>query len=527
MKKSKTRVVLMVALAMLLQIIGPAAQSVYAEIAKGPFSMTERPIGEDGIARLDWEFALDSNNRVVEYTYIGSFTLENKVPETDLIAEDDEETVIGSYSISTDGEVTVKINRDLYEGLEDKEEETSTVPEDETEETDDTEVEDTLTEKENEELQEEKVEGEEASDGEETPSEGREPTILENEEISFIGKTSAMLASATDNLGDLFVGDEEAKVVKFTGTMEVGGASEKVKPTIMARLGVTSEGNDLGEIFEFEFFRLGGKDGTNINEGEIIEIGPDTIVTLGYKWDTQGLDAKNGDTATIQLPDVFKAMDITTPQNIIVEGTIVGTYTIIGSELRFIFNENIEIAETKNGFVNLGLEFNLEKFEENIEQEIEFNDKKNTTLKVIAKPSGDIRGIDKEGHPDKKHDAKEITWTIDIINTSDKEITNATVKDIIPDGLGSPRDFKVNELIIGLEGDKSLGSSVTVAPNMIDNEFSIGFNNIAPYKGYRIVYTTTIEDYSKDTFTNDATFSMMIKNYQQMLQWVDLQEVIL
>ena len=177
MKKTKTRVVLMVALAMLLQIIGPAAQSVYAEIAKGPFSMTERPIGEDGIARLDWEFALDSNNRVVEYTYIGSFTLENKVPETDLIAEDDEETVIGSYSISTDGEVTVKINQDLYEGLEDKEEETSTVPEDETEETDDTEVEDTLTEKENEELQEEKVEGEEASDGEETPSEGREPTI--------------------------------------------------------------------------------------------------------------------------------------------------------------------------------------------------------------------------------------------------------------------------------------------------------------------------------------------------------------
>nr|WP_238482617.1 Cna B-type domain-containing protein [Lederbergia galactosidilytica] len=188
-------------------------------------------------------------------------------------------------------------------------------------------------------------------------------------------------------------------------------------------------------------------------------------------------------------------------------GVDVGEYSIVDGELRFVFNENIEDSAVQNGFVGLNLQFNLEKFQENIVQKIHFNDKSDKTLTVIAKPKGDISTITKEGHPDRELNAREITWTIDIMNDHEEAITNATLKDIIPDGLGEPRDFVINELSIGLNGDKRVGAEFNAKPQVDGNEFNIEFENIAPYQGYRIQYTTTIEDYTIDSFTNDALFS--------------------
>ncbi|MFS0612905.1 Cna B-type domain-containing protein [Lederbergia ruris] len=196
---------------------------------------------------------------------------------------------------------------------------------------------------------------------------------------------------------------------------------------------------------------------------------------------------------------------VTTPkEDIIVEGVEVGTYHVENGVLRFVFNENIENDDVHNGYVNLGLEFNLEKFRENIEQQIPFNDDSESNITVIARPNLEHSGIEKEGHPDTKHDAREITWTIDVINTNDEEISEATLEDNIPDGLGNARDFVIHELSVGYDGDIRKGADVTSTLN--PSEFPIELGTIAPFNGYRIQYTTTIENYAAESFTNEATF---------------------
>ncbi|WP_066191397.1 Cna B-type domain-containing protein [Gracilibacillus timonensis] len=256
----------------------------------------------------------------------------------------------------------------------------------------------------------------------------------------------------------------------------------------------------LGNIFTFESLTI---DNGVVGDGDIIEIADGTIADLRFSWHTQGLNAQAGDTAEIELSDAFKM--VTTPtQDLIVDGTNVGTYHVENGVLKFEFNEGIETSDVQNGFVNLGLEFNMEKFRENIEQEIPFNDGHENNITVIAKPNIDHSGIDKEGHPDTEHDAREVTWTIDVINTNDEEITDATLADNIPDGLGEARDFVIHELSVGYDGDIREGDDVTSTLN--PSAFPIDLGNVAPFNGYRVQYTTTIENYAAESFTNEATF---------------------
>ncbi|MBU5595497.1 Cna B-type domain-containing protein [Amphibacillus sp. MSJ-3] len=257
---------------------------------------------------------------------------------------------------------------------------------------------------------------------------------------------------------------------------------------------------ELGNIFSFEYLEINNE---RINNGDVIDLTDGTLAELGFTWHTEELDARAGDTAEISLSDAF--IKITTqPQDIFVDGVVVGTYTIENGILKFIFNEEIENDHVQNGFVNLNLEFNLEKFRENIEQKIPFNDDLESNITVVARPKLEHSGIKKEGHPDKQHDAKEITWTIDVINTNDEEISGATLADIIPEGLGEARDFVIHELSVGYDGDTRIGADVTSSLN--PTEFPLDLGTIAPFKGYQIQYTTPIEDNTKTSFTNDASF---------------------
>ncbi|MFA1818864.1 collagen binding domain-containing protein [Virgibacillus oceani] len=258
---------------------------------------------------------------------------------------------------------------------------------------------------------------------------------------------------------------------------------------------------DLGNIFTFDSLTINEED---VQDGDVISIDEDTIANLRFNWSTEGLNARDGDTAEVRLSDAFEI--VTTPlDNIIVEGTVVGTYHVENGVLKFVFNENVENDNVRNGYVDLGLEFDLEKFRENIEQEIPFSDNDETNITVIARPNIDHSGIEKEGHPDTQHDAREITWTIDVLNTNDEEITDATLADNIPSGLGEARDFVIHKLSIGYDGDVREGADVTSAIN--PSEFSIELGEIAPFNGYRVQYTTAIENYAAESFTNDATFA--------------------
>lgn len=277
--------------------------------------------------------------------------------------------------------------------------------------------------------------------------------------------------------------------------------SEITTSSAIQATNVESQRN-LEEIFNFELMTINGD---SINDGDIITIDKDTLIQVKYTWDTQNIKppAKAGDIATIQLSDAFNMVDVY-GESIEVEGKNVGTYSIIDGWLKFEFNEGIETSAVKNGYVNLGLEFNLEKFKENIEQEIPFHDGSSKNITVIARPNLIHSGITKEGHPDSKENAKEITWKIDVINTSEEEITITSLEDTIPEGLGVARDFVIRELNIGLGGGISEGDKVTLTP--VPTGFPIALGNMKPFSGYQIEFATDIEDYTKAVFTNNATF---------------------
>ncbi|GAB3789709.1 Cna B-type domain-containing protein [Virgibacillus kimchii] len=264
-----------------------------------------------------------------------------------------------------------------------------------------------------------------------------------------------------------------------------------------------SQVNDLGNIFTFKSLIHNGEE---IEDGNIIEIEEGTEVEIEFTWDTKELGAQSGDTASMQLPNTFE--QVTTPEaDIVTSGIKVGTYSIEDGELIFVFNDRIEDGDVYNGEVGLNLDFNLEKFEENIEQVIEFNDRDETTLNVIARPSGDISAITKEGHPDRGLNAREITWSIDVMNHNEELISEGILEDIVPEGLGEPRDFDIHELSVGISGDKRVGDEAGFGAQVDGNAFTINFPEIAPFNGYRVEYTTIIEDYTIDSFTNDALFS--------------------
>jgi uncharacterized repeat protein (TIGR01451 family) len=287
-------------------------------------------------------------------------------------------------------------------------------------------------------------------------------------------------------------------------------------------------GNDLGNIFTFNSLKLGDKEsGTEISGDSVIDVSGDTNVYLEYSWDTLGLTVESLDYSEIEVPDAFK-LDVNFPESDIVvsddsgNDVVVGTYTLIDGILKFVFNENIETyEEVDEGYVGFGLEFDLQVFEENVIQEIEFNDTENKTLKVTVVPSQTITGIEKEGIPDADKDPKTITWTVKVINIEETTINNPLVWDFIPEGLSlDETSIDIYDLNVGYNGDTSVGNAVNtgyiirtgVDITTVDASVEIEFDSMDPYKGYRIEYTTIIEDYSKTSFSNEAHLGYDSKN---------------
>src|SRR5699024_228918 len=159
---------------------------------------------------------------------------------------------------------------------------------------------------------------------------------------------------------------------------------------------------ELGNIFEFEYFRIDGED---VEEGA--EIGFGESYALQYKWDTKDRIVKAGDTARLTLPDVFEEWPENSPSQKITTSTgeVVGDYTISGGELVFVFDEGIEGTEVHNGFVGFNVTFDNEKFLEEWEQEIDFDGSGEKNLTVIAKSEEVETKLEKAGHPDSDKNA--------------------------------------------------------------------------------------------------------------------------
>ena len=337
------------------------------------------------------------------------------------------------------------------------------------------------------------------------------PPIVENiTEEDDESKDSTEPAEPENSTGT----DEETETEKDEEALEPEQPIEEeaiIGPTEEGKEGeittILSEPKDLGNIFTLISLKVNGEEAS---ENMVVTIGDGTTVNLDYTWDTVGKDAKSGDYAEMDIPDAFKLDKNFEDKDIVLSGgEIVGKYSIVDNKLRFVFNNEIEnVGEVTNGVLGFEVKFNEEKFQEDVVEEIEFNDRSNKNITIIGKPSATIKSINKLGIPDRTTNASKITWTVDITNPSDEAITNAKFKDKLPEGLElEPVSIKVKDLNIKLNGDLSEGSVVTVASPAIDGQnFELDLPTIAPYKGYRIEYTTIITDRSKTQFTNDAAF---------------------
>lgn len=267
-----------------------------------------------------------------------------------------------------------------------------------------------------------------------------------------------------------------------------------------------STGNNLGNIFTLNSLKVNG---VEASENMIVTIADGTTVDLDYTWNTVGKDAKSGDYAEIDIPDAFKLDTNFEDKDIVLSGgEIVGKYSIIDNKLKFVFNDEIEkVGEVTNGVLGFGVKFNEERFKTEVVQEIEFNDEGKKTITIIGQPTKEVSSISKKGTPNASTNAKTITWVVDVTNPSNEAITNAKLKDILPEGLElDSSSIKVNNLNIALNGNLIDGSVVTVgSPTITGQNFELDLPTIAPYKGYRIEYTTTITDNSITQFINNTS----------------------
>jgi uncharacterized repeat protein (TIGR01451 family)/LPXTG-motif cell wall-anchored protein len=502
---------------MLLQIVGPVVGDYVYAMGEEGFKVTQESPIEDGKVTIDWQFTLDPNNSKDSYEYNSNFTLkEGKEPQA-LIGEDENgnEVEIGRYRISEDGKITVDIHEELYEVFEEVvgPEIEETLPLTPLVPAEPIEQEETKTDSEDNSNQapQEGTEEETTTETEKEQIEGNNEKSTELEEPNeIIGRTVRMVASISDIDGVISQDEvnEGVKPFKFRGRFDVEGVVEKEDKSLFARPTLFSVGGkDLGNIFTFIDMKKGGN---VINENDPVDVTDGATITLDYIWDTVGLNVNPGDWAETEIPDAFKLDTDFTDKDIITSGVNVGKYSIINNKLKFVFGDGItKTGEISNGTLGFGIQFNKEKFNKDIVQEIKFKGKQEKTFKVTAAYTGTISGIAKSGIATTDgnkvtKDAKEITWTIDIMNPGTTEMTNAKLGDDIPSGLTlDPTSIVITDLTVGLDATVYEGGISSISAS----SFPIDLGEINKYKGYRVKYKTTIDNYALKEFTNNAKLS--------------------
>ncbi|MEF9953381.1 MAG: collagen binding domain-containing protein, partial [Clostridium sp.] len=133
---------------------------------------------------------------------------------------------------------------------------------------------------------------------------------------------------------------------------------------------------------------------------------------------------------------------------------------------------------------------------------------KSETSTVSVKRGDDI---DKTGQINKPFNGDEIDWSIKV-NKSLKSVSNATIKDNIPEGLKLEKSsIKVYKLTIGSNGQvtgktlvPSNKYSISYVGGKKPTSFTISLGNIQG--AYGVEYETDIKDDTKQSFTNTAYF---------------------
>ncbi len=348
---------------------------------------------------------------------------------------------------------------------------------------------------------------EEAED--EQDSEEDDVEEAEDEQDSEEGDVEEEAADEQDNEEDA-VEEEPRPMIK--SIQPLGGGAGKDLDDIFTVVGLwKGEIGDDGSIEDLE----------EIKENQPVELDGSTKITMKYDWDIKNRDVEPGDTASIKIPDIFVTAGSYPTQPLLLNNGItnVGTWTITEGILQLTFGgalgDGIDPDLLTDTFILFGFTLKMKEFEEDITYEIEFNDSLNKKFNLVIEPSSFAESIDKVGVPDGsgvdgKEDAREITWTIDVLNTEKTNLVGATLSETaIPDGLSLDiNSFTQTPLTMGYNGiSYPKGTAEGISDPSKNGGFEIQLPEIAPYSGYRIEYTTTITDFSITKFTNTANLS--------------------
>lgn len=344
-------------------------------------------------------------------------------------------------------------------------------------------------------------------------------TIIGNYKISEDGK---MTFDIDENLEELITNDsdvespvpitttsaitglpiediEETITYTFKGSIEINGVIDESEQL----LSLLNEGKNLGNIFEAPHVTVNDEP---LSNGSIIEITDDMVVKIHYDWKlSNDIDLAADDYAITKLPDVLSVVNPTGVGELYDEHNIeVGSYVFEDGNLKVVFNHELVGKEERKGDVWFLAEFDLEKFEENVIQKIEFEEIfEPITIKV--KPKNSLGILNKKVSLNASINATEIYWEIDV-NSSLDNLKNATLEDIIPNGLNLvTNSIKVYNLEVGYEGKVTQGSITNIEGVVTSTGLKVEFGEIDT--AYRIKYTTTINDYSKSPFVNNAVLT--------------------
>lgn len=238
-----------------------------------------------------------------------------------------------------------------------------------------------------------------------------------------------------------------------------------------------------------------------------LDITKDTTVVLSLEWKIpNGQEVKGGEVAEIKIPDIFVPVGNASGYLDFNEESV-GTFSLDQNTriLKLEFNNKLALGgpyeENRQGTVGIALAFNLTKFEDNIAQEVKFEQAEGLNFYVTAKPAAGGSVITKtESH--EAQNAKDVTWTVDV-NTSLEDIPDAVLKDTIPAGLELiPDSVKKYPLTVGYSGNLTPGAEEAVTPVIEADGFSVPLGHLKT--AYRIVYKTKITSYSSGPYTNKA-----------------------
>ncbi|KRG09437.1 hypothetical protein ACA29_24175 [Lederbergia galactosidilytica] len=285
-----------------LMLAAPAQAKEHTDNAFSGVDIAE-PNGESSTVdvRVDWD--LKGIDLEVENQFVFPLPEEIQIQQAQSGKLLDKETEIGEYKASADGLISASFNEKAKEHPEAKgnfmvqaehvkQEVTEDEPDQATqnETTDKEEVKDEPLEEVTESDRADEQQEEKASD-----TEGTAEIETDKEE-----KEEETVEVNTDEEQEVTNEEEIKETVEDEGT-------EKKDTATSAATDVQPQAVELGNIFTFDYFKVNEED---VEDGAVIEIGNGTKVEVAYAWDTEGLNAKAGDTASIKLPDIFKRVNM-------------------------------------------------------------------------------------------------------------------------------------------------------------------------------------------------------------------------